>query len=319
MMLHQRPMGPDFVFYFESIRKAIGTKYPLFNFKDLKLGSDQESAIVLALDQVFPEATKLRCYLHLRDNLTEHWKGSNLTVDLKTQISSISQALMWSDSEEEYCGLVEDLFALPFPEKDERREDRVENNTCSIGRNKKKKGEKSEIGYITNHVNIIKKHICKPRWKFSMRSPYSNNNAESNNHVIKSFMGWVPCTTALELIDTLKRIVAMMFNDLQKSLYGQGNFKLGGAYTYHQWKNRTKEQQAREFKMLLDNSFRSIMSTDRSLKYDEKVQRTARKPGFRKRVRAERTPTMNHYPIKKNPVRIKTRKIGSNVGVYVAM
>ena len=48
---------------------------------DLRIGSDDESGLTKALDSVFPEATRLLCIKHMKDNVSEYLKNSLGSTD----------------------------------------------------------------------------------------------------------------------------------------------------------------------------------------------------------------------------------------------
>jgi hypothetical protein len=73
---------------------------------DLRMGSDDESGLTKALDSVFPEATRLLCIKHMKDNVSEYLKNSigstdkqrsdiilNVLLKLSLQLSLPSQHL----------------------------------------------------------------------------------------------------------------------------------------------------------------------------------------------------------------------------------
>ena len=48
---------------------------------DLRMGSDDESGLTKALHSVFPEATRLLCIKHMKDNVSEYLKNSIGSTD----------------------------------------------------------------------------------------------------------------------------------------------------------------------------------------------------------------------------------------------
>ena len=52
---------------------------------DLRIGSDDENGLTKALDSVFPEATRLLCTKHMKDNVFEYLKNSLGSTDKQSR------------------------------------------------------------------------------------------------------------------------------------------------------------------------------------------------------------------------------------------
>ena len=65
--------------------------------------------------------------------------------------------------------------------------------------------------------------------KESRISKWTNNNAESLNHVMKPDADWKVQRTP-ELIEMLYEMTLLHFKDLKRSIYGEGNYRLHGKH-----------------------------------------------------------------------------------------
>ena len=54
---------------------------------DIRIGSDDEGGLTKAFDNVFPNATRLLCSKHIKDNVTDHIKNKlRITKDQRSDI-----------------------------------------------------------------------------------------------------------------------------------------------------------------------------------------------------------------------------------------
>lgn len=71
-----------------------------------------------------------------------------------------------------------------------------------------------------------------PRFQLQHESLWTNNNCKSINHMFKRAIDWKPQRLP-ELIRTLHSLVKLKYADLQRSLFGQGNFQLHDNFLKH--------------------------------------------------------------------------------------
>lgn len=142
--------------------------------------------------------------------------------------------------------------------------------------------------YMSSLSEKIYNYVCKPKWKNGNFINWSNNNAESLNHCIKSYLNWKVITPE-ELIRNLKELIDIQFMDLRKALYGMGNYRLEKSILYHKWMAFSEKKKELIFQKLLKGKLGKNISSDANLELPENLCSTARKPGSRKRIRANRT------------------------------
>jgi len=69
--------------------------------------------------------------------------------------------------------------------------------------------------------------------KYTSEKLWTNNNCESVNDVLKMKLDWRP-VRLLDLINHLHDIVKLQYADLERTMYGQGNYQLVSPFTRHQ-------------------------------------------------------------------------------------
>jgi hypothetical protein len=235
---------------------------------DLRIGSDDESGLTKALDNVFPEATRLLCTKHMKDNVSEYLKNSLGSID--KQRSDIISKLFGSN------GLVAAEDSFEFESKSE--------NLIS---------ENPEFArYFDSRLkNRLLEHVNKPKKQLQHERLWTNNNCESMNHVFKRAVDWKPQPLP-ELVRSLNDVVRIHFVDLRRAIYGTDNYQLFGRYKRHSvsqqcWFSKTEEQKESLYKKLSEQSeFISASSKEFQI---PKPQKLPRKPNQRKRPRTCRT------------------------------
>lgn len=129
---------------------------------------------------------------------------------------------------------------------------------------------------------------------------WTNNNAESINHILKVKAGWrqLPVNT---VIDNVHDIVRVQTLDLRAALTGRGNFALASAFgrhtvPYHVWATATEERKAALFsRYLRDTGYRCqprVVTSKNGALTLPATAKVAKKPGQRSRSRAARTRTV---------------------------
>ena len=239
---------------------------------DIRIGSDDESGLTKAIDDVFPGITRLLCTKHIKDNISEHLKnkiGIN-DKDRNCLLSVIfgSNGLVNASDSFEFNYLADDL--------------------CS------------NFPYFENYFNTrlrqrLEDHVLQPKIQLKHERLWTNNNCESINHVFKKAIEWKPQPIP-ELTVKLMNVVRVQLSDLKRALYGTGNYELIGRYkkyyvSQQSWFSKTQEQQDNLFKKLINDNMLPSPTVKSSCADFEvpRCQRLARKPHQNKRPRTVRT------------------------------
>ncbi len=239
---------------------------------NVAIGSDGERAIAKAIQQEFPDAVRLVCSRHLRENFGRYMTNkAGISEPIRKQI--LHQAFA-AKSDEDLAEVQRVIQLLPLP-TDVR--DKLGN-------------------YYEEHVRSVRtQQIVDCHTLKLVPELWTNNNCESINHVLKSNIKWKPCKTVCEIISVIQSEVALQLRDLRRSLYGEGNYTLAPAWRNYQlswnaWNHLTSEQQDVRFRAFLQRQKPpgNISKSKNGLVTMPNFSSIARKPGQRKRPRSQR-------------------------------
>ncbi len=144
------------------------------------------------------------------------------------------------------------------------------------------------------HLNMV---LGYPNWM--------NNNSESLNHVMKIEVNWEP-QPLLNMITMLEKLIKVTYEDVERSLYGMGNYRLAPEFAkfYRKrttWANMSKDQQSKLKARFLKTP---KIPLNRSVSSNGLVvptpTRGGKKPSQRKRKKAAKTTSLG-------PTRLRIR------------
>jgi len=174
----------------------------------LTLGSDDELAMRQCMQAFFPRASHISCTRHLQQNVRRQLderigSRSELRRSLyngvigESGLTSHIDVISFDEAVE--CHLSEKLPDVPteFQEYFERRLHTLLRANVQAG-----------------------------------RSGWTNNNAESLNHVLKQYTQWKPQQLP-DLTDKLWQLVAGQFCEADRAIVGRGDFVLAASHTKH--------------------------------------------------------------------------------------
>jgi hypothetical protein len=134
--------------------------------------------------------------------------------------------------------------------------------------------------------------------------PWTNNNSESGNHILKQATQW-KSQSLVDLIDILHSTVETQYKDLKRSLIpGLGNFRLVDSFkkcilTGAAWEQMSKQKQQTHFHKLLTTNVllhrHAVCSTDEKLVVYEAAHGGKKKDQL-KRKRNAKTTTIQKQP-----------------------
>jgi hypothetical protein len=175
---------------------------------DIRIGSDDEGGLTKAINNVFPNAARLLCSKHIKNNVTDHIKNKlSITKDQRSDIMST----LFGDN-----GIIN---ADDTTDIDVRFE-----NLCS------------SFPVFAEYFNSKLKtrmleHVIRPSRQRTNTRLWTNNNCERMNHRFKISTDWKP-QRLLELVNTIHDIVRLHFADLKKALFRQGSYELECAFQH---------------------------------------------------------------------------------------
>ena len=80
--------------------------------------------------------------------------------------------------------------------------------------------------YLRNKLApVLLQHVVRPKNNHNITRNWTNNNAESANHILKHAVDWKPQHLPA-LIETLQKTVQLQYTDLNRALTSRGEFRL---------------------------------------------------------------------------------------------
>lgn len=215
----------------------------------LVIGTDDEKAMVKAIQSAFPESTHVLCSRHLKQNVIH-----KLTDDAvnKSDRNSIINKIFGTE------GILDADDTICFDEKCEDFE-----QYCT---------DKSEkfLRYFQDRLKMqLKTKLNEPARHNKIDIDWTNNNSESINHVLKQSTDWKkkPLT---ELVSCIQEIVEGQFKDLRGAIIGTGEFRLSDTHKHFQvskteWVSKNNDQRNKlyqRFRKFVTKDKKYVTSTD---------------------------------------------------------
>jgi len=241
---------------------------------NLIFGSDEEFAAVKAMNLSFPNATRVLCAKHLKDNA----------------VVNLSKSL----PEPEVTKLVNQLFG---PSGILSSEDQI-----TFDEIRQELTDAHDIAYLSNRLlPNLEQFVFKPR----LRHPWLprlwyNNCNESYNGVVKRSTNWV-VQKLPDLVSKLYDLEQDQIRDIRGALHDTGKFILSKQasvlkVSHETWTQLTPEQRSKRLMKLLNFKVKpaDTLTSTNGLLIIPSVSRVAQKPGMRKRVKNCKTHTVQH-------------------------
>ncbi|XP_078493090.1 uncharacterized protein LOC144748661 [Ciona intestinalis] len=178
VFLHNKSDFKTFSFFFTQLGSVIGPHHDKMIF-----GTDDEQAMHKAITYAFPYCTHILCFKHLRDNLVDYLKDKvGADKQLRKQILQLMDKIL--DTKNEIDFAVAEFKLIEFCE-----------TYCT-----------SLQSYLKERFLVL---LRTKVWEFRNLEPigdrWTNNNAESYNHVIKCKFQWKQ--KIADIVTTLKSLV----------------------------------------------------------------------------------------------------------------
>lgn len=271
MLLHTKAQTETFMGFLLHLKLALGKELKLSEIElrddDIVFGSDQELALVNAINLTFPNSKLTLCSRHLSDYL-----GRFLDEKMRMNRSEIGT-------------IKNKFFNLLLSSKSDSEFEKQ----SSLFINESSKGDETIENYLTKLVTILKKHLFKVP---SSGQNWTNNNCESLNHVIKSFTGWDQIKPSA-LVKSLKSLHLCQINDIFRAFFGEGEYILKGEQSYAsrmEWSQLSAEEIENKVVKFIGKWKKKerFSSTDGKLKL-KLCAAIAKKPGQRTRPKVAKT------------------------------
>jgi hypothetical protein len=249
-------------------------------FCDLVIGSDEEKAILKAVQQSFPSATQLLCQRHLEENVKRYLQHK---IGVPDKIKKDIVSLIFGND-----GLINAKDLVEFEMKVMSLSSMILDAAPSF------------VDYFESSlVQRVREYIYKPKLSVDyIPLNWTNNNCESLNNILKLSTNWKVLKLP-DLIEKMYSIVKLQYADMRRALHGHGNYQViptlkSFVLSNVAWCQKNEEEKSKHFHRFISVSTskkeKVVTSTDGELQIPA-APSIARKPGQRKRVRTERTTT----------------------------
>ncbi|KAL8604200.1 hypothetical protein ACOMHN_014768 [Nucella lapillus] len=262
----------DTFFYFFSV--LAGVLFDNASPTSLVFGSDDEKALTRAIRAAFPNSRQALCTLHLKKNTIHHLRDR---VGADTGMRNRLKEMLFRKT-----GLLEAQDRLSFDIQLQRLQDAWPGDDKS---------------YLSKVSNQILTHALCLKWDGVLETAdWTNNNAESINHVLKHMVGWTPQQLPM-LVDKLRAMVKTQSAEVARALVGLCDMCLAPTHVHlqvsgNQWQHMSEEAKGRLMKGLLRPARVPRTVTSRCERFTVKsTPSKAKKPHQGKRKRSERTHT----------------------------
>jgi hypothetical protein len=236
---HPLMLGPSFLYgnsdtetyfqFFHHLGGILGT-----DSKNLIVGSDEEKAIRNAIKQAFPDARRIICMRHLKNNVIDYCKDK-VGLDSKTR-QQVTDRLFGED------GVIEAHDRLQFELKlDQLKEDFRQHPTL--------------VKYLDDRIGPLLTENFETTEATNLNMRWTNNNCESMNHVLKQAIDW-KSQRLTSLIMKMEEIVTGHYREVKRSLLGLGDFQLCQEFhsfrmSPEKWTSLNPTRQDRHFRKFL--------------------------------------------------------------------
>lgn len=269
-----------FEWFFDSIKSNLSESVNgiALDESSLIFGSDQEKAIVKALESRWPDATRVLCDLHLSRNLKEKFRVMGIPEKEGNALNrEIRNVLMKSTTLEEFDKVNEDLCK------------QIIDNFPKMSQ------------YFLKFTEILRNQLISGLHVGFGSGYYTNNPCESFNFLLKLNTGWKN-KSILNLIEMILDEMNFQLTLIHKALTNcSSDLYLDEKYKIYSidkgvWNSWTKEMQKEATLRFLKGqtplSSKLISSTDHSIIINRRNINAARKPGYKRRKNCPTTTTI---------------------------
>ena len=244
------------------------------------IGCDDEAALRRAIREVLPNSTNVLCYRHVRGNILRHLRD-DVGLDEANRERLVN-----------YIFGPHGLLTASDDDSFSERLAHVKQHARSVI------GSTRFDKYLDGISQGIRIGIFRPMLSGLVCEKWTNNNSESMNNVLKSALKWK--TRKLpDLIDELQLVISTQAKQIERAIYGAGDYCLTPACSHYQvnatdWAQlplALKEKRLLDFLRDRRRKRHAIESSDGKLQVLTSPSR-GRKPCQVKRNRSDRTTTI---------------------------
>ncbi|XP_035690387.1 uncharacterized protein LOC118425564 [Branchiostoma floridae] len=244
MFVHGGSKTVDYSVFFDHIRSVLDSppSMPV-------VGSDNERALRTAIGRAWPGCHQLYCHRHIRKNCSEYLQRKVGMSDAARQ--PVIDAIFGKN------GITAATSRVVFEGRLQHAEDLADAGNFGP--------------YFREQVKpLLQSNFnTTSRTDFPIKTKWTNNNAESANHILKVAVGWKP-QSLLGLVQKLSEVVRGQYQEVERAIINTGEYKLTDDFTRFRihrdtWctlSEKEREAHLRRFGKEMKKPRRLVISTD---------------------------------------------------------
>ena len=272
MYLHGSSLHEDFHTFTSHVSSKLRT------LNKIKVGSDDEKSLVSAIEDSFVKSriqgVHTLCVRHIKNNVSDYLRD-------KVGVSQEQRALI-CDKLFGKGGITDSVDSVEYELKCQTILETYSNMPVFIS-------------YLRNTTfpKLLAK-VLHPVWFDNIPHNWTNNSAESGNHIMKMAIDW-KAQSLQELVSTLHQLVKEQYMEVTRALAGKGVFTLTDHYKQYEvdprkWVSKSANQREKLLNSFICSRKRSssgVVSTDGKLTINV-CKGAGRKPHQQNSKRSER-------------------------------
>lgn len=275
MFVHGSSTKAEYSVFFDFLRTALNTPQPPPSAPIT--GTDDETALKDAVAQAWPTGYQVFCHRHLYRNCSDYLQHK---VGMSDKAKNTLLSAIFGES-----GVTSASSKTVFDER--------------LAQAKLLASQSAFGPYFDNRIADMLLHNFtvsqRPDFPSTANSRWTNNNAESINHVLKVAIDW-KAQPLYDLVQTLYDLVLDQYDEVERAVINTGDYKLDPAYSEFfchrdKWRNMTEKQTERHLKKFFTSPktpSRTVISTDLTTS-SQVPGHGGKKKGQATRKRANRT------------------------------
>jgi len=242
-------------------------------FQDMVIGSDDEKALTQAIQQAFPSCQAALCTRHLITNTTRH---------LRDKVGAASKERgHLVDKVFGPHGLIKSDDEMTF----ELKKDQLEPEWPA-----------TDAKYFKKLTTQLRDHVLKLHWNGSLEAGWTNNAAESANHVLKHMVEW-KAQPLPSLVSMLHDKVQGQHAEVKRAFMNMGDFVIVPGHAQlvkfksaEQWLEMSELQKAKLMRKVRKPAVSGTVLAKSGCLQVNSTPSKGKKPCQRKSSRSERAP-----------------------------
>lgn len=269
-------LGPILVHYRKQFRSynyflstLIGLKPGISSVKGV--GTDGENNLVEAVRRNFPQASHIRCFRHLQQNIEMHLRDKQFPQ--KTIKEYIHDIFGWAETNSTYHeGLVDSVDAISFDTSLATLESKWNQMEQDAFHDRKSHKPNFHAWFSRYKADEFRDCTLRSlREELGLGSPptaFYTNNSESINAFLKESLGYKKHQWGI-FNEKVKKIVQQQQREMEKAIIGYGEYQLRSQFSFlavneEKWFRLSQEQRLFHIKKFNSCTVRSSMNQEQN-------------------------------------------------------